>query len=77
MLDDGRETSGFCGAYGVGDGETDITQEMTPVRETVAEVVDDLKAARRQRRKLRLAQIIDLRRLQPIEPARATMARLD
>jgi hypothetical protein len=50
---------------------------MTPVRDTVAEVVADLKAARRQRRKLRLAQIIDLRRLQPIEPVRATMARLD
>lgn len=77
MLDDGRETSGFCGAYGVGEGDGDITQEMTPVRQTVAEVVADLKEARRRRRKLRLAQIIDLRRLRPIEPARATMARLD
>jgi hypothetical protein len=77
MLDGGIESSGFCGAYGVGDGEGTVTQEMTPVRQTVAEVVADLKEARRRRRKLQLAQIIDLKRLEPIEPAGATMARLD
>ena len=76
MLDGGFETTGFCGAYGVGDDEGAVTQEMTPVRHTVAEVVDDLKEARRRRRKLQLAQIIDLERLEPIEPAGATMARL-
>jgi hypothetical protein len=53
-----------------------VTQEMTPVRQTVAEVVADLRAARRAKRKLQLAQIIDLERLEPIEPAPATMARL-
>jgi hypothetical protein len=77
MLDGGIETGGFCGAYGIGDDEGAVTQEMTPVRQTVAEVVDDLKEARRRRRKLQLVQIIDLRRLEPIEPAGATMARLD
>ena len=77
MLDGGIETSSFCGAYGVGDGEGTMTQEMTPVRQTVAEVVADLKEARRRRRKLQLVQIIDLKRLEPIEPAGATMARLD
>ena len=46
------------------------------MRQTVAEVVDDLKEARRRQRKLQLAQIIDLKRLEPIEPAGATMARL-
>jgi hypothetical protein len=76
MLDGGSEIGGFCGAYGVGDDGGNLTQEMTPVRQTVAEVVADLREARR-RRKLELAQIIDLRRLQPIEPAQATMARLD
>ena len=76
MLDGGIERTGFCGAYGVGDDEGAVTQEMTPVRQTVAEVVDDLKEARRRRRKLQLAQIIDLKRLEPIEPAGATMARL-
>ena len=77
MLDGGIESSGFCGAYGVGDGEGTVTQETTPVRQTVAEVVADLKEARRRRRKLQLVQIIDLKRLEPIEPAGATMARLD
>ena len=76
MLDGGIERTGFCGAYGVGDDEGAVTQEMTPVRHTVAEVVDDLKEARRRQRKLQLAQIIDLKRLEPIEPAGATMARL-
>ena len=77
MLDGGIERTGFCGAYGVGDDEGAVTQEMTPVRHTVAEVVDDLKEARRRRRKLQLAQIIDLKRLEPIEPVGVTMARLD
>jgi len=77
MLDGGIETNGFCGAYGVGDGDGTVTQEMTPVRQTVAEVVADLKEARRRRRELQLVQIIDLRRLEPIEPAGVTMARLD
>jgi hypothetical protein len=77
MLNDGLESPGFCGAYGVDDSEGAVTQEMTPVRQTVAEVVADLRAARRAKRKLQLAQIIDLKRLEPIEPAPATMARLD
>jgi hypothetical protein len=77
MLNDGSEASGFCGTYGVDDGEGVVTQETTPVRRTVAEVVADLKEARRRRRRLQLVQIIDLKRLEPIEPARATMARLD
>ena len=76
MLSDGNEGSGFCGAYGVDDSDGMVTQEMTPVRQTVAEVVADLRAARRAKRKLQLAQIIDLERLEPIEPAPATMARL-
>jgi hypothetical protein len=77
MLNDRAESPGFCGAYGVDDSEGALTQEMTPVRQTVAEVVADLRAARRAKRKLQLAQIIDLKRLEPIEPAPATMARLD
>ncbi|HXU58600.1 MAG TPA: hypothetical protein VN710_07610 [Verrucomicrobiae bacterium] len=76
MLSDGNEGSGFCGAYGVDDNEGAVTQQMTPVRQTVAEVVADLREARRGKRKLQLAQIIDLERLEPIEPAPATMARL-
>jgi hypothetical protein len=76
MLSDGNEGSGFCGAYGVDDNEGTVTQQMTPVRQTVAEVVADLREARRGKRKLQLAQIIDLERLEPIEPAPATMARL-
>jgi hypothetical protein len=76
MLSDGPEGSGFCGAYGVDDSEGAVTQQMTPVRQTVAEVVADLREARRGKRKLQLAQIIDLERLEPIEPAPATMARL-
>ena len=76
MLSGGNEGSGFCGAYGVDDNEGAVTQQMTPVRQTVAEVVADLREARRGKRKLQLAQIIDLERLEPIEPAPATMARL-
>jgi hypothetical protein len=70
------DSPGFCGAYGVDDSEGMVTQEMTPVRQTVAEVVADLREARRAKRKLQLAQIIDLERLEPIEPAPTTMARL-
>ena len=44
MLSDGNEGSGFCGAYGVDDNEGAVTQQMTPVRQTVAEVVADLRA---------------------------------
>jgi hypothetical protein len=77
MLNEGSGSSGFCATYGIDDGEGMVTQETTPVRRTVAEVVADLKAARRRRRGLQLVQIIDLGRLEPIEPARATMARLD
>ena len=76
MLNEGMDSPGFCGAYGVDDNEGAVTQQMTPVRQTVAEVVADLREARRGKRKLQLAQIIDLERLEPIEPAPATMARL-
>ncbi len=77
MLDDGSEVQGYCGAYGVDDSAGSLVQKMTPARATIAEVVDDLKAARHRQKSLRLAQIIDLRRLEPVEPARATLARLD
>jgi hypothetical protein len=70
-----KDCGGFCGSYGVDDGGDTVVQALTPVRETVAEVVADLRAAQRQR-KLRLVQIIDLDRLEPIEPAPATMATL-
>jgi hypothetical protein len=76
MFDEG-DVGGFCGAYGVDDSDGALMQEMTPVRQTIAEVVADLREARRRRRKLQSVQIIDLRRLEPIEPAGATMARLE
>jgi hypothetical protein len=68
--------SGFCGAFGSGEDIASFAQELTPVRQTVEEVVADLKHVVESRRKLRIAQIIDLGRLEPIEPMRATMARL-
>jgi hypothetical protein len=77
MLNEGTDSGGFCGAYGVDESDGAVSQEMTPVRQTVAEVVADLREARRRRRKLQVVQIIDLQRLEPIEPAPATMARLD
>ena len=70
-----EDGGGFCGSYGVDDSGDAVVQALTPVRETVAEVLADLRVAQRQR-KLRLVQIIDLDRLEPIEPAPATMARL-
>ena len=76
MLKDDADDRGFCGAYGIDDDAEAIEQQLTPVRDTVEEVVADLRAVRRDRRRLRLAQIIDLNRLEPIEPATETMARL-
>lgn len=76
MLKDDAEDRGFCGAYGIDDNAEAIDQQLTPVRDTVEEVVADLRAVRQRRRRLRLAQIIDLKRLEPIEPAAETMARL-
>jgi hypothetical protein len=76
MLKEDAEDRGFCGAYGIDDNAEAIDQQLTPVRDTVEEVVADLRAVRQRRRRLRLAQIIDLKRLEPIEPAATTMARL-
>jgi hypothetical protein len=76
MLKDDAEGRGFCGAYGTSDNTEGIAQQLTPVRDTVEEVVADLQAVRRRKRQLRLAQIIDLNRLEPIEPAATTLARL-
>ena len=76
MLENDAGDRGFCGAYGIGDDAEAITQQLTPVRDTVEEVVADLQAVRRRKHQLRLAQIIDLNRLEPIEPSAETMARL-
>ncbi|MEA2781724.1 MAG: hypothetical protein QOK29_3268 [Rhodospirillaceae bacterium] len=70
------ERSRFCGAYGVGDGLSVITQRTTPIRNSVEDVVTDLVAAKKQGLSLQFAQIIDLQTLEPIEALRETLARL-
>jgi hypothetical protein len=67
----------FCGVYGMDSERDGVAQKFTPVRESIEQVVADLTDAQRQASGLRAAQIIDLERLEPIEPISATMARLE
>ena len=66
----------YCGAYQLRDAWGGSIQQLTPVRQSVADVAADLRTARDQAGRFDRARIIDLQTLRAVEPWPATMARL-
>lgn len=66
----------FVGIYGFGKDQFQLDQKLTPARASIQAVVADLAERQVREGALRFVQIIDLSMLEPVEPYRATLARL-